>query len=142
MAPEITVILPDGTERRVVEGTTGLQLAELIGRRLAAAAVAVEVDGELRDLGRPLHDGAKVRIVTGETEEGRAVLRHSTAHVMAQAVTRLWPGARFAIGPPITDGFYYDFELPSGARFSDADLERIEAAMREIVAEAQPFSRD
>ncbi|HLI44689.1 MAG TPA: TGS domain-containing protein, partial [Acidimicrobiales bacterium] len=120
MAPEITVILPDGTERRVVEGTTGLQLAELIGRRLAAAAVAVEVDGELRDLGRPLHDGAKVRIVTGETEEGRAVLRHSTAHVMAQAVTRLWPGARFAIGPPITDGFYYDFELPSGARFSDA----------------------
>jgi threonyl-tRNA synthetase len=142
MAAEITVILPDGTERRVPKGTTGLQLAELIGRRLAAAAVAVEVDGELRDLGRPLDDGAKVRIVTGETEEGRAVLRHSTAHVMAQAVTRLWPGARFAIGPPIADGFYYDFELPGGARFSDADLERIEAAMREIVAEAQPFVRD
>ncbi len=142
MAAESNVILPDGTERRVPHGTTGGELAALIGRRLAGAAVAIEVDGELRDLGRPLHDGAKVRIVTADTDEGRAVLRHSTAHVMAQAVTRLWPGARFAIGPSIADGFYYDFELPGGRHFSDSDLERIDAAMREIIGEDQPFVRD
>ncbi len=138
----MNVILPDGSERRVGASTTGRQLAESIGRRLGAAAVAIEVDGQLRDLDRPLHEGAKVRIVTGDSEEGRAVLRHSTAHVMAQAVTGLWPGARFAIGPAITDGFYYDFELPGGAHFSDSDLERIEARMAEIIAEGQPFVRE
>ncbi|MGO9909941.1 MAG: TGS domain-containing protein, partial [Acidimicrobiales bacterium] len=142
MAADITLILPDGTMRQVAAGTTGAEFAGQIGRRLAEAAVAIEVDGELSDLGRPLHDGAKVRIVTRDTEEGRGVLRHSTAHVMAQAVTRLWPGASFAIGPAIADGFYYDFELPGGTHFSDSDLERIEATMREIVAEAQPFVRE
>ena len=73
--------------------------------------------------------------------EGREVLRHSTAHVLAQAVTRLWPGAHFAIGPAITDGFYYDFDLPGGAHFSDSDMLRIEEEMRRIVAENQPFIR-
>ncbi len=80
-------------------------------------------------------------IVTDETEAGREVLRHSTAHVMAQAVRRLWPGAKYAIGPVIENGFYYDFELPHGAHFSDDDLERIEAEMRAIVKEDQPFVR-
>ena len=70
------------------------------------------------------------------------MLRHSTAHVLAQAVLRLWPGARYAIGPAIADGFYYDFELPGGAHFTDDDLARIEAEMRAIVAEAQPFVRE
>jgi threonyl-tRNA synthetase len=142
MADEITLILPDGTERRVPGGTTGAEFAASIGARLAKAAVAVEVDGELRDLGRPLADGAKVRIITAESDEGRVVLRHSTSHVMAQAVTRLWPGASFAIGPAISDGFYYDFDLPGGAHFTDGDLERVEATMREIIAEAQPFARE
>ena len=139
---EITVFLPDGTERQLATGATGRSLAETIGRRLAAAAVAIEVDGELWDLTRPLFDGAKVRIVTAESEEGRHVLRHSTAHVMAQAVTKLWPGTRFAIGPAIADGFYYDFDLPGGMHFSDADLERIDATMREIISEDQPFERE
>ncbi len=76
------------------------------------------------------------------TAAAREVLRHSTAHVLAQAVTDLWPGARYAIGPPIEDGFYYDFELPGGARFSEDDLGRIEGRMREIVAEDQPFVRE
>ena len=80
-------------------------------------------------------------VITAESDAGRAVLRHSTAHVLAQAVLRLWPGAHFAIGPVIEDGFYYDFELPGGAHFSDDDLERIEATMREIMAEDQPFIR-
>jgi len=139
---EISVVLPDGSRRTLPAGSTGAVLAGAIGRRLARDAVAVEVDGQLADLGAPLHDGAAVRVVTAANEEGRHVLRHSTAHVMAQAVLSLWPGARFAIGPPIADGFYYDFELPGGAHFSEEDLPRIEARMREIVAEDQPFVRE
>ncbi|MFZ0173349.1 MAG: threonine--tRNA ligase [Acidimicrobiales bacterium] len=142
MATEITVILPDGSERSLPEGSTGATLAASIGRRLAEDAVAVEVDGSLWDLGRTLPDRAKVSVVTRGTEEGRAVLRHSTAHVLAQAVLSLWPGARFAIGPSIADGFYYDFELPGGAHFSDSDLDAIDARMRQIIGEAQPFVRE
>ncbi len=138
----ITVELPDGSTRRVPSGSTGADLAAVIGRRLARDAVAVEIDGELADLTRALPDGAKVRVVVDASEEGRAVLRHSTAHVLAQAVCSLWPGAAYAIGPPIADGFYYDFELPGGARFHDEDLERIEQRMREIVEEDQPFVRE
>ena len=142
MAAEITITLPDGSERVLPQGTTGAGLAAGISRRLGKAAVAVEVDGQLQDLTLPLPAGAKVRIVTGDTDEGRAVLRHSTAHVLAQAVLSMWPGARFAIGPAIADGFYYDFELPDAEHFNDADLERIEATMRRIIAEAQPFVRE
>jgi threonyl-tRNA synthetase len=142
MAGSITVSLPDGSERSLPEGATGADLAAGIGRRLAAAAVAVTVDGTATDLAAPLPDGAKVAVVTDDSEEGRAVLRHSTAHVMAQAVLDLFPGAKFAIGPPIENGFYYDFELPGGATFSEDDLGRIEDRMREIVGEAQPFTRE
>ena len=81
-------------------------------------------------------------VITADTEAGRHILRHSTAHVLAQAVTDLWPGAHYAIGPPIEDGFYYDFELPGGQHFSEDDLSRIEARMRAIVAEDQPFTRE
>ena len=142
MPTEITVFLPDGSARSVPAGTTIADLARSIGRRLAAAAVAAELDGALVDLSETLLEGAKVRIITADSDEGRGVLRHSTAHVLAQAVLRLWPGARYAIGPAIADGFYYDFELPDGARFSDEDLGRIDAEMRAIVAEAQPFVRE
>ena len=99
------------------------------------------VDGREVDLESPLPDGAQVAIVTADSDAGREVLRHSTAHVMAQAVRRLWPGAKYAIGPVIENGFYYDFELPDGAHFSDDDLERIEAEMRAIIKEDQPFVR-
>jgi threonyl-tRNA synthetase len=142
MPTEITVLLPDGSARSVPAGTTIADLAALIGRRLAAAAVAAELDGAMVDLSTPLTDGAKVCIITAEGDEGRGVLRHSTAHVLAQAVLRLWPGARYAIGPAIADGFYYDFDLPHGARFSDEDLGRIDAEMRAIMAESQPFVRE
>ena len=139
--PGVTVRLPDGSTREVEPGTTAGQLAAQIGRGLARDAVAAVVGGAQVDLGRELPDGADVAIVTAGTDAGRAVLRHSTAHVLAQAVLRLWPGAHFAIGPSTDDGFYYDFELPGGAHFSDDDLGRIEATMREIVAEDQPFVR-
>ncbi len=138
----ISVSLPDGSTRELPKGTTGLDLASSIGSRLARDAVAIEADGHLLDLTRPIPDHAEVRIITGETDAGRTVLRHSTAHVLAQAVLELWPGASFAIGPAIADGFYYDFELPGGAHFSDEDLPRIEEKMRAIVAAAQPFVRE
>ncbi|MFN2606548.1 MAG: threonine--tRNA ligase [Acidimicrobiales bacterium] len=142
MAPEIEVTLPDGSARRLPDGATAADLAASIGRRLARAAVAATVDGAQVDLGVPLADGASVAILTDTSDEGRAVLRHSTAHVLAQAVCDLFPGTRYAIGPPIRDGFYYDFELPDGARFTDDDLVRIEARMREIVGEDQAFVRE
>ncbi|HUI05293.1 MAG TPA: threonine--tRNA ligase [Acidimicrobiales bacterium] len=136
------VRLPDGSTKQLALGATGADLAAAIGRRLAKAAVAVTVDGAETDLSAPLPEGAAVAVITDDSEAGRAVLRHSTAHVLAQAVLELWPGAHYAIGPPIADGFYYDFALPGGATFSDDDLERIEAAMRAIIAEDQAFVRE
>ena len=139
---EITIQLPDGSQRTLPEGATATTLAESIGSRLAKAAVAAVVDGDEVDLNVPLHNGSTVAIVTNNSEEGRHVLRHSTAHVMAQAVTQLFPGAKFSIGPAIADGFYYDFELPGGRTFSETDLDAIEARMREIIKADQPFVRD
>jgi threonyl-tRNA synthetase len=139
---QITVYLPDGSARQLPEGATGADLATSIGPGLAKAAVAVAVDGELRDLGQRLPTGARVSVVVAASDSGRAVLRHSTAHVLAQAVTDLWPGACYAIGPAIDDGFYYDFDLPGGAHFTEDDLARIEARMTEIVGENQPFVRE
>jgi threonyl-tRNA synthetase len=138
----ISVRLPDGSTKELEDGATALDLAESIGRRLAKAAVAATVDGAPVDLGTVLHDGDQVAVITEDSEAGRAVLRHSSAHVLAQAVLDLWPGARYAIGPSITDGFYYDFELPGGATFSDDDLGRIEEKMRAIMAADQPFVRE
>ena len=100
------------------------------------------VNGDEWDLGRTLPDGAAVAIVTADTDAGRHVLRHSTAHVLAQAVIQLFPGAKYTIGPAIEDGFYYDFELPDGRTFTEADLDDIDARMRVIMAADQPFERD
>ena len=137
----ITVSLPDGSRREMAEGSSGADLASAIGPRLAADAVVAVVDGAEKDLAAPLVDGAAVEIVTASSPRGLHTIRHSTAHVLAQAVLDLYPGATFAIGPPIEHGFYYDFELPGGGTFADADLERIEARMREIIAADQPFQR-
>jgi threonyl-tRNA synthetase len=139
---EVTITLPDGSSRALPEGSTAADLAASIARGLAKKAVAATVDGSQADLTTPLPDGAAVAIITADTPEGRHVLRHSTAHVLAQAVLQLWPGAKFAIGPPIEDGFYYDFELPGGAHFTEDDLARIEDRMRQIVKEGQPFLRE
>jgi threonyl-tRNA synthetase len=137
---EISVLLPDGSARSVAEGTTVLDLATAISRNLAKAAVAAVIDDAETDLSSPLSDGARVRIVTGDTDAGRHVLRHSTAHVMAQAVTRLFPGAKYTIGPAIENGFYYDFDL-GGRAFTEDDLARVEAEMRAIIKADQTFTR-
>ncbi len=142
MSDQVTLTLPDGSARDYPRGITGGEVAVSIGRGLAKAAVAAEVDGEVVDLGAPIDRDAPVAIVTADSDDGREVLRHSAAHLMAQAVFDLFPGAKYAIGPAIADGFYYDFELPDGARFTDDDLARIEARMREIVKEDQVFTRE
>jgi threonyl-tRNA synthetase len=142
MFDEITIRLPDGSTRALADGATASDLAKDIGSRLAKAAVIAVVNGEERDLGTPLADGDEVAIITGDSERGLFTIRHSTTHVLAQAVLDLFPGATFGIGPPVEDGFYYDFELPDGGTFVEDDLERIEARMRQIIAESQPFVRD
>jgi threonyl-tRNA synthetase len=141
-ADAVNVKLPDGSQREYPRGVTGAEVAASIGKRLAKDALAAKVDGEWVDLDRPIDHDAAVTIVTPATPDGREVLRHSTAHVMAQAVTDLFPGARYAIGPAIEDGFYYDFELPDGRHFTEDDLGRIETRMREIVAADEPFVRE
>jgi threonyl-tRNA synthetase len=142
MPAEVTITLPDGSTRQYPSGTTAGEVAASIGARLGKAALAARVDDQWVDLDRPIEHDAKVAIVTPDSPEGREVLRHSTAHVMAQAVTDLFPGAEYAIGPAIEDGFYYDFSLPDGRHFTEADLERIEARMREIVKADEPFERE
>ena len=131
MDAPITITLPDGSHREYPVGTTAADVAASIGKRLAKAAVAARVDGHEVDLGRSLDDGDEVAIITDDSDAGRHVLRHSTAHVMAQAVTQLFPGAKFSIGPAIENGFYYDFARDEP--FTPEDFPKIEARMREIV---------
>ncbi len=139
MLPRMQVTLPDGNALELDEGASGLDAAHQIGPRLGQAAVAVEVGGEVRDIRLPLHDGDHVRILTARDPEALAVLRHSTAHVLAEAVLHLWPETKVAIGPAIDDGFYYDFEFPEPV--SADDLERIEEEMRRILSTEHPFER-
>ncbi|MCX8100286.1 MAG: TGS domain-containing protein, partial [Geminicoccaceae bacterium] len=136
----VVITLPDGSTRRFDHPPTGREVALAIGRRLAEAAVAVEVDGEVRDLDRPIERDARVRILRAEDPEALPLLRHDCAHVMAQAVQELFPGTQVTIGPPIETGFYYDFwrEQP----FSSEDLAKIEARMAEIVRADVPFRRE
>jgi threonyl-tRNA synthetase len=141
MSEQITVKLPDGSTREYASGSTPAEVAASIGKGLAKAAIAAKADGEWVDLSRPLDHHVALQIVVPDSDEGREVLRHSTAHVMAEAVTRLFPGAKVAIGPAIADGFYYDFDLPDGRTFGDDDLGRIEDEMRAIVKADQHFER-
>jgi threonyl-tRNA synthetase len=137
----MTVHLPDGTALELSNGATGADAARAIGEGLARAALGIEVNGELRDLDAPLPDGAEIAIVTGRDDNGLWLLRHDAAHVLATAVLELYPGVKISIGPPIEDGFYYDFEFPDGVKVSDQDLERIEAKMREHIKADEGFTR-
>src|SRR5258706_2929323 len=139
---QITIRLPDGTTKSVATGTTAGELAAAIGSGLRKAAVIASVNGVERDLVWPLNDGDELSVITASTDRGLYTIRHSTTHVLAQAVLDLYPGATFGIGPPWEDGFYYDFELPDGATFTPDDLDRIDVRMREIIKEQQPFIRD
>ncbi len=135
--------LPDGTPLQLPDDATGADAAAAIGPGLARAAVAVKLDGEVRDLARPLDgdDGEPLAVLTRRDPEALEVIRHDAAHVLATAVMELYPGVKISIGPPIEGGFYYDFEFPEGVSVSEADLERIEARMREHIAAGEPFVR-
>ena len=131
--PQITLTV-DGHQRTVDDGTTG---ADLFSDR--RDVVVVRADGELRDLAAPLADGSVVEAVTIDSPDGLSVLRHSAAHVLAQAVQEINPSARLGIGPPITDGFYYDFDVETP--FTPEDLKALEKVMQRIVKEGQTFRR-
>jgi threonyl-tRNA synthetase len=138
----INVHLPDGKQLELPDGADGAQVAAAIGPGLARAALAIEVDGQLRDLSAPVHDGASVAIVTAKSDGALPLIRHDAAHVLAAAVTELYPGVKISIGPAIENGFYYDFEFPDGVSISDADFPAIEAKMRDHVKAAEPFVRE
>ena len=127
---QITITLPDGTSKQYPAGTTGLDIAKSISEGLARSALAIELDGEPYDLTRPIERDARVRILTFDDDEGKQVFWHSSAHILAQAVTELYPDAKLTIGPAIDEGFYYDIDH---APFDDADVEKIESKMAEIV---------
>lgn len=135
----VRITLPDGSQREVERGTTPLAVAEGIGPRLAKAAVAARVNGKVMELTTPLVEDASLEILTFDSEEGRAVYRHSSAHVLAEAVKHLFPEAKLGIGPAIADGFYYDFQVDRP--FTPEDLERIEAEANRIIKQDQPFVR-
>jgi threonyl-tRNA synthetase len=138
--------LPDGNTLSLPDGATGADAAAAIGPGLARAALAVKVDGEMRDLARPLPTGGavkKLEIVTDRSGvDALALIRHDAAHVLAAAVTELYPGVKISIGPPIENGFYYDFDFPDGVSLSEADFEQLEARMREHVDADEPFVRE
>ncbi|HSZ13369.1 MAG TPA: threonine--tRNA ligase [Solirubrobacteraceae bacterium] len=152
----LTVTLPDGKQLELPDGATGADAAAAIGPGLARAALAVEVslggapdgartDGDgpqVRDLARPLPDGAHVAILTkNDGPKALELIRHDAAHVLAAAVMELYPGVKISIGPPIDEGFYYDFEFPHGVALSEADFPKIEERMRAHVKAAEPFER-
>ena len=138
----ITLKLPDGSARQVAPGTRPRDVAESIGKRLAQAAIAAKVNGEVVDLAREFPTEPRessFQILTDRDPESLEVLRHSSAHIMARAVLRLFPGAQLAFGPALANGFYYDIDSPTP--ITEADFPRIEAEMKKIVAAAEPFER-
>ena len=137
---EISITLPDGSLREVPADSTVLTLATSISRNLGKAAIAGVINGQQVDLSQTLANSDSVEIITIDSERGRHVLRHSTAHVMAQAVLNLYPGAKYTIGPAIENGFYYDFDL-GGRVFTEDNLANVEAEMRKVITANQPFVR-
>ncbi|KPJ98595.1 MAG: threonyl-tRNA synthetase, partial [Gemmatimonas sp. SG8_28] len=130
MPDDIKISLPDGSVRTEPAGTTARAVAEAIGPRLARAAVAARVNGDVWDLNRPIREDTELEILTEQDPAALEVLRHTAAHVLATAVRELFPDARIGFGPAIADGFYYDFEVPQP--FTPEDLEAIEQKMREV----------
>ena len=134
---QVEIKFPDGSTKPFDVGTTGLDIAKSISPRLAKVALAIEIDGQVCDLGHAVSQYASVRILTFDNVEGRKVFWHSCSHIMAQAVQELFPGTKLAIGPSIEEGWYYDFDVDKP--FSPDDLEKIEKRMKEIISENAPF---
>src|SRR5256885_14615145 len=137
------IVLPDSSELELPDGATGLDAARAIGPKLAEQAVLVRSNGTVQDLRQPLEDGQEIQILTTRDKDdpdALYVLRHSTAHLLAEAVRRLYPGTKIAIGPPIENGFYYDFEFPEP--IGEEALERLEAQTQKEIAEGREWNRE
>src|SRR6184192_4464180 len=137
------VVLPDQTELELADGATGLDAARAIGPKLAEQAVLVRTNGRVQDLRLPLEDGQPIRFLTTRDKDdpdALYVLRHSSAHLLAEAVRRLYPGTKIAIGPPIDNGFYYDFEFPEP--IGEDALEQIEEEIRKELDEGREWTRE
>lgn len=137
----ITITFPDGSRKEYRQGVTGQEIAESISRGLAREALAIEVNGQTRDLSRSVESDATVRIHKWESDEGKRTYWHSSAHLMAEAVETLFPGTKFGIGPPIENGFYYDIDMGDHS-LSSEDLSRIEALMRQLAQRDVPYERE
>lgn len=137
----IQVKLPDGSVRELADGASAFDLANAIGPGLAKNAVAAKIGESVVDLRKPLNDGEEVSIITKKDPEALDVLRHSAAHLMADALLRVYPKAQLTIGPAIEDGFYYDIFMPDGAKITPDDFPKIEEEMQRIAKEARPFER-
>src|SRR5436309_945672 len=140
LSSTVQLTLPDGSQRSFPAGVTGADVAQAIGAGLARSALAIRVSGQVRDLTRPIEGDAAVAILTDRDPAALEVLRHSAAHVLATAVRQIFPRAGIGFGPPIEDGFYYDFEVPRP--FTPEDLLKIEAKMREVATADHPFVRE
>src|SRR5579859_8130744 len=137
------VLLPDNSELELPTGASGLDAARAIGPKLAEQAVLIKANGNVQDLRAPLSDGDRIQLLTTrDTQDPDAlyVLRHSSAHLLAEAVRRLYPGVKIAIGPPIENGFYYDFDFPEP--ITEADLEKIEAEVANELKEGREWTRE
>ncbi|MGH2851939.1 MAG: TGS domain-containing protein [Solirubrobacteraceae bacterium] len=132
----ITVTLPDRNTLELPDGASGADVAGAIGPGLRRAALAIEVDGVVQDLAQPVADSAAVSILTQKSDGALALIRHDAAHVLATAVTELYPGVKVSIGPAIENGFYYDFDFPEGVSVGEDDLPTIEARMAEHIRAA------
>ncbi|MFB6098057.1 MAG: TGS domain-containing protein, partial [Salinibacter sp.] len=136
----IEITLPDGSTQEHPAGTTGREIAESIGAGLARDALAIKVNGEVRDLDRPITEDAEIEILTWDDEEGKETFWHSSAHLMAEALQALYPDVKFTIGPPIDQGFYYDVDLGDQTLSAD-ELEEIEEKMVELAHRDVPYER-
>ena len=140
MNDETVITLPDNTQQTYPSGVNGQQIAASISNKLRKTALGVKVDGVLQDLNQPINSGSKVEIITGKDDDGLTMMRHSIAHVMAQAVKQLYPETQVVIGPVIKDGFYYDFAPPRP--FNEEDLGKIEKKMQELIDADIEFTRE
>ncbi len=137
---DVTITFPDGKERQVKSGTTGLEIAKSISPSLAKRTVAMQLDGVLSDLSDPINKSAAINFVARTDPAALELIRHDSAHVMAEAVQSLWPGTQVTIGPVIDNGFYYDFAKQQP--FEPEDIPKIEKRMSEIIAKNAPFTKE
>ncbi len=135
------ITFPDGNSREYADGTTGMEIAKSISEGLARVALGIEVNGKTYDLSRKINEDATVKIFTFDSDEGKEIFWHSSAHLMAEAVAAIYPGAKFGVGPAIENGFYYDIDIPGEARIASEDIPKIEQKMAELAKAAQEYQR-